>query len=179
MRCMVNSRAFDVGLRPLIRSNGQADAEFNVPRIAREFRRRAPKTAAKRINEPRTTPTGDQRLSFQDPLRGALWTFVRPKGGRVLWQQNRGACAVVRPNRARRLLRPQLGTAGGHCARRPKSCRRVPRSRISWSAFRCAEVATRSTFRSPRGSCYSKCRGSGGAVSCSMVAISGPASRGG
>src|SRR6476661_3150983 len=39
----------------------------------------APETEAKRINEPKTTPTGDQTLSFQYPLRGALWTFCSPK----------------------------------------------------------------------------------------------------
>src|SRR5882672_11129852 len=36
---MINSRAFDVGLRPLICSNGQADAEFNVPRFVKGKRR--------------------------------------------------------------------------------------------------------------------------------------------
>jgi hypothetical protein len=36
--------------------------------------------------------------------------FARPRVGRVLWQPNRGACAVVPPNRARRRLRPRLGT---------------------------------------------------------------------
>jgi hypothetical protein len=40
----------------------------------------ARETEAKRINEPMTTtPTGDQTLSFQHPLKGALWTFCSPK----------------------------------------------------------------------------------------------------
>ena len=43
----------------------------------------------------------------------------------MLWRRNRGACAVVRPNRARRRLRPRLGTADGHCAHTLKSCPRV------------------------------------------------------
>ena len=34
---------------------------------------------AKRVNELSTTPTLDQTLSFQYPLRGALWTFCSPK----------------------------------------------------------------------------------------------------
>ncbi len=38
-------------------------------------RRRAPETEAKRINEPSTTPTGDQTFSFQYPFSGARWTF--------------------------------------------------------------------------------------------------------
>src|ERR1017187_3575696 len=42
-------------------------------------RRRAPESEAKRVNEPSTTPTGDQTLSFQYPLREALWTFCSPK----------------------------------------------------------------------------------------------------
>ena len=47
---------------------------------SKETRGGTPETEAKRINEPRTTtPTGDQTLSFQYPLRGALWTFCSPK----------------------------------------------------------------------------------------------------
>jgi len=42
-------------------------------------RRRAPESEAKRVNEPSTTPTGDQTLSFQYPLRGAFWTLRSPK----------------------------------------------------------------------------------------------------
>jgi hypothetical protein len=36
-------------------------------------RRRAPESEAKRVNEPSTTPTGDQTL------RGAFWTLLSPK----------------------------------------------------------------------------------------------------
>jgi len=51
--------------------------------------------------------------------------FVRARGRSVLWQPCRGACGVVRLNRLRWRLRPQLDNIDGHCAHRPKSYQRV------------------------------------------------------